>query len=67
MYEIRGTGVRRFLFAPFAGTLAVITILSVVLFGEGGWFLLAARSGWRGSSGVPRASGFAQMRRGSLL
>jgi hypothetical protein len=40
MYEIHGKGVRRFLIVPFAGTLAVITIVSVVLFAVGGWFLL---------------------------
>jgi hypothetical protein len=41
MYEIRGKGVRRFLIAPFAGTIAVITIMSVVPFAAGGWFSLA--------------------------
>jgi hypothetical protein len=54
VYEVRGEGVRRFLFAPFAGMLAVITIVSVILFGAGGWLLLPAPIwlawiGWRTS------------------
>lgn len=54
VYEVRGDGGRRFLFAPFAGLLAAITIVSLILLAAGGWLLLAAPIwlawiGWRTS------------------
>lgn len=41
MFEVRSSGIRRYLIAPFAGLFhAPVTILSFILVAASGWFLL---------------------------
>lgn len=46
MYEVRGSGVRRFLIAPFAGMFLFATVLLVILLAASGWLITPSYLVW---------------------